>query len=311
MAITSQSANSLKEVLFNLQMQLKNRGESSGKRLLRTFLDSDQDQSGYLDRSEFESLLNKSGIFLSRQDVNYLMWHFDKNHDGKLSYQEVYETLVPPLTPRRSSIVEFVFSRLSSSGALTLSSLFRSYRARNHPSVASGLKTEEEIISKFLDVFDGNSLNPDTVVTRDKFFKAHREISAAYPIDDNSFIRMMECVWDVKEQVTNAQQDLANLEIQIKEKVRLRMPSIETEENALKKIFKFVDSDHSGYVSLSEFDTGLRRLGLSLTGPQLHSLFEKYDKDSNGHLDYSEFARAVGGNNSHLFTKSTTHAFFS
>jgi Ca2+-binding EF-hand superfamily protein len=121
----------------------------------------------------------------------------------------------------------------------------------------------------------------------------------------------MECVWTVREQVSTTQQDLANLEVLIKEKIRLRMPSTETEENALKKLFKFMDSDQSGWVSIEEFDSALKRIGVTLNSSQLSNIFSKYDKDSNGRLDYSEFAKVVGGNNSHLFTKSTTHAFFS
>lgn len=294
MAITSQSANSLKEVIFNLQMQLKNRGESSGKRLLRTFLDADSDQNGYLDRSEFESLLSKSGIFLSRQDTNYLMWHFDKNHDGKLSYQEVYEVLVPPLTPRRLQIAKFVYSRLETSGAVTLSNLFSNYKASNHPQVAIGLKTEEEILNKFLEVFDANKRNPESIVSSNDFHKAMREISAAYPIDENAFVRMMECVWGVKEQVDSVQRDLEKLEAMVKEKIRQRMPSVETEENAIKKLFKFVDLDANGWVSIQEFDSALRRIGAVLAVEQLESLFERYDRNANGQLDYAEFARIVG-----------------
>lgn len=294
MAITSQSANSLKEVIFNMQMQLKNRGESSGKRLLKTFLEADSDRNGYLDRQEFESLLNRSGIFLSRQDTNYLMWHFDKNQDGKLSYQEVYEVLVPPLAPRRLQIVSFVYSRLISSGPLTLSKLFLNYKAINHPQVASGLKTEQEILNKFLDVFDANRRSPESVVSENEFFKAMREVSAAYPIDENAFIRMMECVWGVKEQIDSVQRDLSKIEAMIKEKVRQRMPSVETEVNAMKKVFKFVDLDGNGWVSLQEFDSALRGIGAVLSEDQLVSLFEKYDTNANGRLDYAEFSRIVG-----------------
>jgi Ca2+-binding EF-hand superfamily protein len=239
------------------------------------------------------------------------MWHFDKNQDGKLSFQEVYDTLVPPLNSRRNSIVEFVYSRLSSQGPVTLSLLFQNYRAANHPQVASGQKSEQEILNKFLEVFDAQNRSPDSPVSQSDFNKAHREISASYPIDDSSFIRMMECVWTVREQVSTTQQDLANLEVLIKEKIRLRMPSTETEENALKKLFKFMDSDQSGWVSIEEFDSALKRIGVTLNSSQLSNIFSKYDKDSNGRLDYSEFAKVVGGNNSHLFTKSTTHAFFS
>jgi len=198
------------------------------------------------------------------------------------------------LTQRRLQIVNFVYSRIESSGPVTLSKLFSNYRASNHPQVASGLKTEQEILNKFLEVFDANKRNPESVVSSNDFSKSMREVSAAYPIDENAFVRMMECVWSVKEQVDSVQRDLEKLEAMIKEKIRQRMPSVETEENAIKKNFKFVDLDNNGWVSIQEFDLGLRRIGAVLTVDQLESLFEKFDTNGNGQLDYAEFARFVG-----------------
>jgi Ca2+-binding EF-hand superfamily protein len=75
----STSANSLHEILFTIKMQLKHKGQNSAKNLLQSFQQSDADSNGTLDREEFESLLTRCGIFLSRMDITYLMRNFDSN----------------------------------------------------------------------------------------------------------------------------------------------------------------------------------------------------------------------------------------
>jgi Ca2+-binding EF-hand superfamily protein len=312
MAVTSLSANSLKEILFNLQMQLKHKGITSSKTLLKSFLSADVDRSGFLDRAEFESLLNKSGIFLSRMDVNYLMRHFDTNQDGRISFNEFYAALIPELNARRSQMVERVWAVLSAGAeGVSVSTLMANLHVANHPAVVSGEKTETEVFGRFAAVFEAGLRGPDAAVRFSDFLKASREISAAYPIDDNSFVRVFESVWGVKEPRTGGREELDRAEIVIKEKIRLRMKPTETEEQALVKVFKFVDLDGSGQVQSHEFTEAMKRIGVNLTDEQVDAFMHKYDADRSGGLDYSEFCRAVGGNTSHLFTKSTTHAFFS
>ena len=101
MAITSMSAKSFNEIIFNLQMQMKIKGQNCIKSLIRNFAQADRDGSGFLDREEFEELLSSSNIFLAQVDITRLMRHFDKNQDERISFGEFYETLVPLLSDRR------------------------------------------------------------------------------------------------------------------------------------------------------------------------------------------------------------------
>jgi Ca2+-binding EF-hand superfamily protein len=293
-------------------MQMKHKGVTSSKHLLKNFLLADTDKSGFLNREEFESLLNKSGIFLSRMDITYLMRFFDKNKDGKISFNEFYETLVPELNNRRLGIVKQVWDVLSGGqGTVKVEDLYRSYNSANHPQVASGEKSEREILDRVLKVFEAERKGPEGSINEMEFVKAHREMSASFPIDDDGFIWMIECVWGVKEHKESTSQDLNSLETLIKEKIRLRMNTTETEEKALVKVFKFIDLDNKTYLNPLEFSSALQRIGVNLSSQQLQILFEKYDTDRSGTIDYYEFSKSVGRNNSHLFTKSTSHNFYS
>ncbi|CAG9335268.1 unnamed protein product [Blepharisma stoltei] len=313
MALTSMSANSLKEIKFNLQMQLKNKGQNSTKALRKKFVQYDLDKNTSLDREEFEQFLTSSGLFLSRMDVNYLMRHFDKNKDGTLSLSEFIDGIVPELNSRRLNIVQQVWEKLDRNGSnsITLDFLYNSYNVRNHPDVASGRKTEEEIISKFLDAFDASEKGPNGIITQQEFFFTYRDISSSYPHDDEAFVSMMECVWNIGEQHQVNAGDLATVETMLKDKVRLRMIGNETEEQALLRVFKFVDIDDNGYLTRNEFHEALARIGVNLSPELLNAFFQKYDIDRSNSIDYLEFCRSIGNIESHIFTQSISHSFHS
>ena len=311
MAVTSLSANSIKEIVFNLQMQLKNKGISSSKNLLKNFLVADIDRSGFLNREEFEVLLQKSGIFLSRMDITYLMRFFDKNKDGKISFNEFYDMLVPELNARRSNIVNQAWEFISNGEqTVTIQNLCSHYDINNHPQVASGSLSAETISNRFLEVFDAKKRGEAGLITENDFKKAHRDISSSFPIDDDAFVRMMECVWNIRERQNFEANDINQLETLIKEKIRLKMVSTETEAKALIRFFKFIDLDNKGWLSPYEFDAALQRFGVHLNSSEIEAFYQKYDLERSGTLDYTEFSKAVGGNNSHLFSKSTSHTFY-
>ena len=171
-------------------------------------------------------------------------------------------------------------------------------------------KHEQEILNKFLDLFDANRKGPEGLVTHEEFLRCHREMSASYPIDDNAFIRMIECVWGVSEEKNFENNEINELESLIREKIRMKMTCTDTEERALTRLFKFIDLNSNGSVSPEEFKTAMSRLGIQLKDEQVHALFTKYDCDFSGSLQYEEFAKVVGNNNSYLFKKSTSHTFY-
>lgn len=54
--------------------------------LVGLFKEADQDGNGYLDRQEFERLMQTSELNLSSQEVRFLLAEADENMDGQISY---------------------------------------------------------------------------------------------------------------------------------------------------------------------------------------------------------------------------------
>merc|ERR1719321_1824805 len=57
-----------------------------------------------------------------------------------------------------------------------------------------------------------------------------------------------------------------------------------------KRAFVLADADNSGFISIKELDALLRRMGVVLKRDQVDGLLAKYDVDSNGVVDFQEFA---------------------
>ncbi|KAE8099194.1 hypothetical protein FH972_017196 [Carpinus fangiana] len=65
---------------------------------------------------------------------------------------------------------------------------------------------------------------------------------------------------------------------------------LSTEEvGDIKEMFKKIDTDNDGIVSIEELKAGLRNLGSQLAEPEVQMLIEAVDNDGKGTLDYGEF----------------------
>ncbi|KAF7061370.1 hypothetical protein CFC21_068068 [Triticum aestivum] len=76
--------------------------------------------------------------------------------------------------------------------------------------------------------------------------------------------------------------------------LRVIAESLSEEEIAgLKEMFKMLDSDNSGHITLDELKTGLRRVGATLMDSEIDALMEAADIDNSGTIDYGEFIAAT------------------
>ncbi|RWS31757.1 Calcyphosin-like protein [Leptotrombidium deliense] len=59
------------------------------------------------------------------------------------------------------------------------------------------------------------------------------------------------------------------------------------------KIFRRMDDNQSGDLTLEEFTNGVRDTGLNLNSQEMADLFNTFDKDGSGTIKYDEFLRAI------------------
>lgn len=58
------------------------------------FLEADADGSGYLDRREFQTVLNAGEFKLSKREINAILAEVDENDDGVIEYREFVPIMV-------------------------------------------------------------------------------------------------------------------------------------------------------------------------------------------------------------------------
>lgn len=93
-----------------------------------------------------------------------------------------------------------------------------------------------------------------------------------------------------------------NLAVQLRENIRAKTTAQSGERGALRKAFADIDTDKSGLIDEKEFCLALERFGLhtqqhglqggagGLSKEVVTALFDSFDADNSGYLDYQEYA---------------------
>uniref|UniRef100_A0A7N1A5P9 non-specific serine/threonine protein kinase n=1 Tax=Kalanchoe fedtschenkoi TaxID=63787 RepID=A0A7N1A5P9_KALFE len=76
--------------------------------------------------------------------------------------------------------------------------------------------------------------------------------------------------------------------------IRVIAESLSEEEIAgLKEMFKMIDADNSGQITLEELKVGLEKVGSKLKDSEIEHLMQAADIDNSGTIDYKEFVAAM------------------
>lgn len=74
---------------------------------------------------------------------------------------------------------------------------------------------------------------------------------------------------------------------------RLRQKLTRMPEFSLHKAFSAIDKDRNGFITIDEFQNILHTHGIFASGKDLQSLLNKYDKNRDGRVSYSEFVEEI------------------
>lgn len=86
---------------------------------------------------------------------------------------------------------------------------------------------------------------------------------------------------------------IADLEALLFEKIRQKTLEKEDEGKTIRRTFKYFDIYEKGVVDLNQFSQALSKFGCVFSEAERAALFQKYDKDKSGKINYDEFCNMV------------------
>lgn len=140
--------------------------------------------------------LKENGHTLSPSEFERIFKYFDKNNDGKVSYDEFLRGIRGQLNERRKALVCQAFDKLDKTGDgfVTVEDLVGVYDGSFHPKFKSGEMTQKDILSEFLCQWD--TQEKDGCVSREEFCDYYSDVSASIDEDDY-FEHMMKTAWQI------------------------------------------------------------------------------------------------------------------
>jgi Ca2+-binding EF-hand superfamily protein len=188
-----------KNVVEKVKARIITKDGASGihnvKRLLARM---DRDGSGNLDRDELMYGLREYGINgLNGSDMDKIFNAFDRDRSGRISIEEFLTGLKSGMSFPRKMLVRQAFNLLDKSGdgEVRVNDIIQAYDFSQHPNVATGKSTPEEVAEEMLHTFEQGG-DIDGKVTWAEFLDYYKGISAAID-DDRYFELMMRNAWHI------------------------------------------------------------------------------------------------------------------
>uniref|UniRef100_A0A1A9ZST6 EF-hand domain-containing protein n=1 Tax=Glossina pallidipes TaxID=7398 RepID=A0A1A9ZST6_GLOPL len=181
-----------KDPLTKLRLLCLTRGARGIVGLGRVFRIMDDDGSKTLNEEEFSDGIKECGLNeLTEEEIKDLFSSFDEDGSGTIDMTEFLLKLRPPLPQCRLDIIEQAFMKMDKNedNFITVDDLKNVYSVREHPKYQSGEKTEHELLTEFLNNFEGNRGNNDGTITKEEFVNYYATISAS--IDNNMYFDLM------------------------------------------------------------------------------------------------------------------------
>ncbi|KFM66371.1 Calcyphosin-like protein, partial [Stegodyphus mimosarum] len=187
----------MSQVVEKLREVCRSRGANGIIGLSRAFrlMDDNRDRKLHLD--EMKLGLQEYGASLDGDEVAELFKELDKDGSGTVSFEEFLKAVRPPLSQERLDVIEKAFAKMDKTGdgSVTLEDLKGVYNAKEHPDVAAGKKSEDEVLLEFLQSFDTPNKG-DGTVSKQEFIDYYAGVSASIDLDEY-FVTMMEKAWQL------------------------------------------------------------------------------------------------------------------
>jgi Ca2+-binding EF-hand superfamily protein len=276
--------------------------------LANLFKQYDTDGSGALSWEEFCAAIQKCGLAPSPQDIRSIFLDLDRDGNNEISYDEFILAMRGEFSNNRKVLIKRVFESIDidGDGIISMTDIGKAFNPKNHPDVKAGRMTVNQLLRDFLDSF--STIAENGYVNLPQFLDYYAN-SAAFD-DDIKFAETMKGLWNLQNTSTTAvptslkslaaasngsgvgalissnDSGVSQLVDQLREQLKARGARGFV---GLQRKFRIMDDDGNGSLNLVEFKKAMKECALNLTDLQVSQLFQYFDRDRSGTIDFDEF----------------------
>ena len=314
--------NTVETILNIIREKLSQRGVQGICSMARNFRIVDENNTQTIDFNEFKKACKNFNFGLDDNQMRIAFVAFDRDNTGEIDYDEFIRSVRGEMNEFRQKLVQQAFDILdvNKNGEISFDEIKSKYNASNHPEVLSGKKTEDEKLKEFMDTFQETynylcGTESDNVITLEEFLEYYENVSMTID-DDDYFELLLNNAWNMGLNTT-----YNNDKKGWNKKEEEKKPEIDEEEEAerekneeallkfineirdlgtlclisLFKFFKANDDNNSKELDSYCFSKALQDFGTELTNEDIKSLFNYFDKEKTGFVNYVNFINAIRG----------------
>ena len=189
------------DIISLFRKKIISRGFRGIMSLRRTFMLFDENRSNKLKKKQFHKFLEDYRYDLPSNLEDKLFQIFDTAKKEIIDYNEFISTILGKMNDFRRQIVEKTFDKLDKEkkGKVDYNIIRESYNADKHPEVLNGKRTKQEVLARFIDMFEYhfNLLNKNknkNEATKEEFEEFYNYISV-FIDNDKYFEDLMNRIW--------------------------------------------------------------------------------------------------------------------
>ena len=340
--------NSVEGILNIIREKLIQRGVQGICSIARNFRIVDENNTQTIDFNEFKKACKIFNFGLDDNQLRIAFVAFDRDNTGEIDYDEFVRSIRGEMNEFRQKLVQQAFDILdvNKNGEISFEEIKNKYNAKNHPDVLSGKKTEDEKLKEFMDTFQETynylcGTESDNVITIEEFMEYYENVSMI--IDDDAYFEvLLNNAWKMGLNTTyqNEQKGYKyeeggeNLQDNYQKKFGDKRPGKNKEEEerekneivlikfineiknlgttsliSLLKQFKLNDDNNTKELEIYEFTKALHEFETELTDDEINGVFNYFDKEKTGVINYVKFINAIRGPMNQKRIDAVTEAF--
>ena len=326
--------NSVEGILNIIRAKLSQRGVQGICSIARNFRIVDVNNTQTIDFNEFKKACRSFNFGLDDNQLRIAFVAFDRDNTGEIDYDEFIRSIRGEMNEFRQKLVQQAFDKLdiNKNGEISFEEIKNKYNASRHKDVLSGKKTEDQVLKEFMDTFQETynylcGTETDNVITIEEFMEYYQNVSMVID-DDGYFETLLNNAWEMgtntnpnneKKSYEN-EENGPNLSEKYQEKFGDKRPGYnqakaEREKNEI-DLMKFIkeirslgstsliyllrqcklnDENDTKELEIYEFTKSLREFETELSDNEIESIFNYFDKEKIGFVNYVNFINAIRG----------------